>query len=251
MSKILISCITPSVRSEGLQLVERALKNQEFTSYEWIIVAPEKIHEEIEKKITIPYVLLKEPVKNKEDYWAVYKAYNYAISHAKGELLISLQDFTFIKYDIFGRFWTHYQDEPKTLVTGVGNKYTQVLPELGAMVWKDPRIRSDFGTYYKVNPNDIEWNLSSIPKEAVYAVGGFDEELDKYSSCCGLDVADRLSIIGGWEFKIDQTIESYSLVHDRLPNWEENNPFKNGAYKRRLSFYTENGPVLNYLKRNL
>lgn len=219
-----ISILTPSIRKEGLALVEKSLRRQTFTDYEWLIDDS--------------------PEKDEGDYWGVYKAYNRLLRRAKGELIISWQDYTYARPDTLERFWGHYETEPKTLVTAVGNKYSD--DKWRVMTWKDPRIRSDQGSYYGCYFNDIEWNLCSVPKEAIYSVGGFDETLDKYSSLCGLDVLARLNMIGGYDFKLDQDIKSFSLEHGRLPEWEENSPF-NGVWQKRLVEYKEN-PILGYLK---
>lgn len=218
-----ISVITPSIRKEGLSLVEKALKRQSYRDFEWLVDTSNE--------------------KLPNDYWGVYKAYNRLIRKSSGDLIVSWQDFTYAKQDTLEKFWFHFTQEPKTIVTAVGNKYEDNTWTV--MTWKDPREREDQGTYYQCFYNDIEFNLCSLPKEALVAVGGFDEEMDKYSSLCGLDVVDRLNIIGGWDFKIDQTIKSYSLEHGRLPKWEENLPF-NGPYAERRRSYVVN-PKLKYL----
>lgn len=220
-----ISIITPSVRPEGLALVKKALKNQSFTDFEHIVA-------------------LQEHKPKKNEYWTIYSDYNRAIKQAKGGLIVSWQDYTWAKPDTLEKFWYHYTQEPKTLVTGVGDKYTD--DTWVVKVWADPRKRTDYGTYYQCYHNDIEWNLCSVPKEALYKVGGFDERLNKYSSICGLDVLDRLQVIGGYDYKIDQTIESFSLDHGRLPDWEKFNPIPNGIYQKHREGYVDN-PTLSYL----
>lgn len=215
-----ITVITPSVRPKGIELVARALKRQTFRDFEWIVEKPEG--------------------KPKGLYWTIYRDYNRAVRKAKGELIVSWQDYTYADPQALEKFWTHYQNEPKTIVTGVGNKYED--EEWTVQTWQDPRERDDQGSFYGCYYNDIEWNFCSIPKKAILEVGGFDERLDKYSSLCGLDVLDRLNIKGGWDFKIDQTNKSYSLEHGRLPGWEENSPF-NGAYDKIRKEYLKN-PVL-------
>lgn len=236
-----ITVITPSVRHDGLDLVQKALNRQTFKKFEWIIVSPSKP----------PHVckFVQDPGKSVGDYWSVYKAYNRAVEASSSDLIVSWQDFTFADPDALGKFWVHYKNEPKTLVTAVGNKYKDET--FMAQTWKDPRERDDLGSFYQCYPNDIEWNLCSVPKEAIYSVGGFDEYMDKYSSLCGLDVLQRLDKLGGYDFKIDQSIKSYSTEHGRLPGWEENSPFK-GAYDKRVSDLIDSKiyPVLNYLKRN-
>lgn len=235
-----ISVITLSCRKKGLVLVERALKRQTVTkeNFEWIICSPYK------PEVEIPHIWIQDSPKPKDLYWQVYRQYNQAIRRAKAPLIVSWQDYTYALPTTLEKFYFHYQTEPKTLVTGVGNKYAD---ETWAVVtWKDPRERDDQGTFYPCFYNDIEWNLCAIPREAIYAVGGFDEGLDKYSSLCGLDVLARLNIIGGYDFKLDQTIKSFSLEHGRLPEWEENSPF-NGVWNAKLKSYLEH-PILNYLQ---
>lgn len=233
-----ISIVTLSVRSRGLLLVEKALSRQEKKSFEWIIGSPEK------PVTRMDHVWVKDPEKKDGDYWEVYKQYNKCTERARGKLIVSVQDFTYFLPDALQKFWDHYQEDNKVIVTGVGNKYEN--DDWLVQTWQDPRQRSDQGTYYGCHYNDIEWNLCAIPKAAIVEVGGFDERLDKYSSLCGLDVLDRLNIKGGWDFRIDQTNESFSLEHGRLPGWEENSPF-NGAYDKIRKEYLEN-PVLDYLK---
>ena len=237
----MISVITPSVRPEGLLVVNKALRRQVFTDFEWIVVSPHNY-----RIITATWV--RDPGKSKGDYWSIYKAYNEALRHSRGELVVTWQDHTFSGPDTLQKFWDHYQREPKTIVTAVGNKYSDET--FVAQTWQDPRERSDVGSFYSCYPNDIELNLAAFPKKAFYDVGGFDEYMDKYSSLCGLDVLHRLDRLGGYDFKIDQTIKSFSTEHGRLPEWEEHNPLKNGAYDRRVKDLIDRGeyPVLDYLK---
>lgn len=235
----MISVITVSNRGEsGLKIIEKALNRQTFTDFEWIVGSPED-----PTFLTTPYTWVKDPKKNDGDYWVVYKAYNNCLKEAKGELIVSIQDNAFFDPDGLEKFWYHYQKDSRSIVSGVGNKYTD--DSFTVITWKDPRERTDQGTFYKCFHNDIEWNYCAIPLKAILDVGGFDEEMDKYSSLCGLDVLDRLNIQGGWEYYLDQTNKSYSLEHPRYANWEENLPFKE-AYPKRLLEYKLN-PVLNYL----
>lgn len=168
------------------------------------------------------------------------------IRRSSGQLVISMQDWTYADPETLERFWTHYQLEPKTLVGAVGNKYQD--ESWSVMTWKDPRERSDQGTFYPCYFSDIEWNLCAVPKEALYAVGGFDEELDRFFGMDAYSVNERVNLLGGYDFKLDQSIKSYSLEHGRPPGWEENNAI-HGAYNRRRQDYLKN-PVLPYLVAN-
>lgn len=237
MCSVAISVITPTIRFEGLPIVEKALRRQTFKDFEWIIASPTKPDN------VSNFIWSQDPPKKEGDYWAVYKSYNEALRKARGELIVSVQDHTFFDPTGLEKFWFHYSQDNKNIVSGVGNKYSDET--FTVMTWKDPRERLDQGAFYKCFHNDIEWNYCAVPLKAIQDVGGFDEEMDKYSSLCGLDVLDRLNIQGGWEFWLDQTNKSYSTEHGRLPNWEEKLPFKD-AYPKRLQEY-RNNPVLNYL----
>ncbi len=219
-----ITVITPSVRPKGLKLVEKALKRQTFRDFDWIVQG---------RGGEVPEGCV----------WRLNRDYNIAIKKAKGELIVSWQDWTYANPDVLERFWNHYQEEPKTLVTGVGNKYQD--DTWTVMTWKDPRERSDQGSYYQCYFNDIEWNFCAVPKQAIYDVGGFDEFLDQWYGMDGYSVVDRINMIGGYDFKIDQGIKSYSLEHGRPPQWEEKNAL-HGPYNERRKDYLVN-PLLPYL----
>lgn len=245
MAKIKISCLTPTFREpEAIELVDRALRNQDITEgVEWLIGSPKKI------ETKYPSIWVEDNFTG--GFLNVCRIYNKMLKQASGDLIISWQDYTFSKYDTLSRFWFHYQNEPNTIVTAVGNKYTTVLPELGAMVWKDPRIRDDLGTFYKCYPQDIEGNLASVSKKAFFDVGGFIEFFDTRGY--GMDfynIMKRIFELGkGWDFKIDQSIKSYSLVHDRRKDWEEHNLINEGRYEKIKQELIEKDkwPVVSYL----
>jgi len=232
----MLSVITPTVRHEGLKLVEKALKQQTM-EYEWIIGSPTP------PTLTIPYIWVEDPPKRDGDYWTIYKCYNEMVRRAKGDLIISWQDYTYARPDTLERLWFHHRAEPKTLVGVVGNKYSDETWRV--KTWKDPRETDKFGSFYPCYFNDVEWNLCAVPRDAIYEVGGFDEELDKYSSLCGLDVLARLNFKGGYDFKLDQSIKTFSTEHGRLPEWDKFSPF-NGVWERKLKEYKTN-PILGYL----
>ena len=259
--------MTPTVRKEGLELVTKALKRQTI-DFEWVIGSPfvpfinsdndlvvadelaeksQRARAKLQGYAVVshdPSILwIPDPGKSPGDYWSLYKTYNALLRRASGDLIVSWQDYTYAPPDTLERFLFHYQREPRTIVGAVGDKYEDETWQV--KTWKDPRQRDDQGSFYQCFYNDIELNLSAWPREAFCAVGGFDEYLDKYSSLCGLDVLARLNIIGGWDFKLDQTIKSFSTEHGRLPDWEKNEPF-NGPWQKRLDYYKTH-PILNYL----
>lgn len=221
----MITVITPTNRNyEALALVHKALRRQTFRDFEHIVVRREG---------ELPEGCV----------WTLNRDMNRAIQQARGALIISWQDFTYAKPDTLERFYNHFIQEPKTLVTAVGNKYNDGTWTVAT--WKDPRMRTDQGTYYPCNFEDIEYNLCAIPRQAIYDVGGWDESLDAYYGMDGYSVSERINLIGGYDFKIDQSIVSYSVEHGRPERWEELNAI-HGPYQQIRKGYVEN-PRLHYL----
>jgi hypothetical protein len=230
-----VTVVTPSVRSEGLDLVKKALDRQTLDDFEWVIVSPFKPSQ--------PCRWVPEPQKNTGDYWTLNKAMNSAIRVAEGDLIVSWQDYTYAQADALEKFLGWYEAEPMALVSGVGNKYTNNLWQ--EKIWQDPRERDDLGSSYPCIFADIEWNFCSVPKAALESVGGFDESLDQYAGMDGYSVVDRLNMLGTYSFRLDQTNKSYSLHHGRLPEWDQKNAI-GPVYGKKHDEYVKN-PVLKYL----
>lgn len=237
----MISVITPTIREGSLGIVERALSRQTYRDFEWLIGAPFNPGIDSARWVEDRFT---------GGYWTLNRIYNELIRQARGDLLVSWQDNTYADPSALEKFAFHYEQEQETLVTGVGNKYSD--DSFVAKVWQDPRERGDMGTYYPCVFDDIEWNFCSVPKVAVYAVGGFDEGMDFLGyGMDGYSVNDRLNTLGGWDFKIDQTNKSYSLVHGRVggsEKWDKYNLVNGGYQKHRAELISEGvWPVLRYL----
>jgi glycosyltransferase involved in cell wall biosynthesis len=220
----MISVITPSVRPEGLKMVARCLKRQDFTDWEWIVVAPECMLTSIEKNlVNYPHpILIAEPPKREGDFYNLNKAWNKAYSKAKGDLIINIVDMIWFPPDTLTRFWNHYQANPKALITAIGHQYEKEVegkPE--TLIWSDPRARTDFGTFYEVEPSEMEMCLCSIPRQAILDCGGLDEEYDKGAAIGEKEMCWRLDQMG-YKFYIEQSIEYRALYHPRLSkDWDK------------------------------
>lgn len=237
----MITIITPTVRPEGLDLVKKSLIRQTHKSYEWIVITPSPDNM---LGLSDDVILLEDPPKKEGDYWTFNKAMNKAVATAKGDLIVSIQDYTGFKPDGLSKFWYFFTNGyDRALISGVGDK----INEAGQQVWSDPRKRLDQGSFYECYPNDVEFNYCSVPKKAFYEVGGMDEYLDKFAGCDHLSLQERLDAVG-YKFYLDQTNETVSLHHGRLPGWEDNLALK-GPYQERKRNLIERGiwPYLSYL----
>ena len=219
-----ISVITPSTRPGMLPIIEKCLKRQDFSDFEWIIVHPEKYSLQILKLMgsNERYTNLMDPPKNKDDFWTLCKAWNKAYAHAKGDLIVNIQDGIWFPPDILSRFWFHYQKRPRILVSAIGHQYDE-FDDLGMpvnKVWHDPRARNDI-SFQEVPPSEMEMVMCSVPKTAILECGGIDEEYDTCNGAQEKEMCWRLNKMN-WDFYIDHTIEYRAIHHPRLTeNWDK------------------------------
>jgi hypothetical protein len=224
---MLVSIVVPSIRDTSLN--ERCLARQTFKDFEVIIQRPTR---------PLP----------QENFYDLNHDYNLAIKKAKGELIISYQDQIEIKPDCIERFWNHYQTSPRAIVGAVGNQYSTLHPPI--TVWVDPRKRTDLGSFYPCMPDDIEFTLCSIPKVALYEVGAFDEEFDKYAAISEKELSYRM-FKAGYEPYLDQSIEYMALKHDRLfgkDTWDKHYFAGIPYYKKCLKEIDEGVRSVDFLR---
>lgn len=246
-----VSVITVTNRYGGIDLNWSSLRRQTFKNFEWILndtlqeERKEAVRSYTRNDVRIRH--LAQGRKSPEAKTWLNHAENEAIAQAQGELIVLLQDYIHIAPDALEKFWYQYQDNPKRMVTGVGHQYGKPgkedivdpkglitvfstpfegIPE--QIVWQDPRMRTDQGSFYACMPNDIEFNYCAIPTKAFYDIGGCDEEYDMvghaWDNC---SVAERAFMLG-YEPYIDQSNESKSVRHDdffdtkvKVDDWRE------------------------------
>jgi len=218
-----ISVVTPSIRPEFLPIVGKCLSRQLFCSFEWLIGAPQNLFTTIDREIGHDYdfKLVPEPEKKEGDYYNLNKCWNSLFKKAKGELIVNIVDGLWFPPDTLEKLWIHYQTNPKSCVTTIGHQYDKVengKPE--HMFWRDPRARSDLGSFYEVRETEMELCLASFPKQAVIDIGGFDEEYDKGAACSEKEAMLRI-YNAGYKLFIDQSIEYRAIGHPRIGGNEE------------------------------
>lgn len=243
-----VSILTPTVRNEGLDILNRAISNQLFTDYEWLVGSSDK--PQYEKATWV-----------KDDFtggfWTLNRIYNRLFSQAKGDIIVTWQDWIWANPNAIGQFVDAVEATSGGIVSGVGDQYERTnkwgRPEV--KIWSDPRKTDQHGSFYECYPNDVEWNFAAFPKEAIFKVGGMDEELD-FLGFGGdqLQVGERWDAMGYHSF-LDQTNESFTIRHDRSKhggqdNWDKNHVLFNGKYDKRKAELISEGkwPILDYLK---
>jgi len=245
-----VSVITPTIRKEGLELVKKALKNQTFKDFEWLIGSPFDPGVPDAKWLQDCW---------SEGYWSLNRSYNSLFLASKGDLIVTLQDWIWIPPDGIEKF-VLASETVRGVISGVGDQYERVgqygKPEV--KIWSDPRKNTKNGSFYECYPNDAEWNWCSFPREAIFDIGGMDEQLD-FLGYGGdqLQAVERMDALG-WKFYLDQTNESYTVRHGRedfggQESWDGNHVLFNGKYDARKKelINAKKWPVLDYLDSSM
>lgn len=205
-----ISVVTPSIRLEMLQIVNKCLNRQTFTDYEWLVVSPFEYAE----ATWIP-----EPKKKDGDFYNLNKAWNAAFKQAKGELIVSIVDGLWFNPRLLEQLWSHYVADKTKCVGLIGNQYDEVIngrPE--HIMWNDPRRKGE--AFYQVDPIMFELCIASIPKAGIYEVGGMDPEYDQCAAVSEKELCKRMEK-AGYTFWLDETIEYRAIYHPRIKGTDE------------------------------
>lgn len=176
-----ISVITTSIRPEGLKITRECLLKQTFTDFEWLVDL------------------------NWSGKHDLNKAYNRCLKRAKGELIVSLQDYIKIEPDALQKIWEAYEQNPDTFMTFPVGKVDNEQYE-GEPKW-------DWRNY----PQSImDWRMWEIdfgacPLKCIKDIGGFDEEIDGFWSCDNLNVGCRADLAG---YKFARFIDIKGIAYD-------------------------------------
>lgn len=215
-----ISVITCSIRPPGLDVVRIGLLKQTFTDFEWIT----------------------EIGLGKHD---LNQAYNRALKRAKGELIVSLQDYILIRPDYLQKFWDAHMEYPKAFITAPVGKVDE-LNYSGTPKWDWRAYRND----ETKNIRDCEWNCWEIdsgcaPLSALKEIGGFDEALDGIWSGDNVNVGCRAQL-AGYEFKclFDNPVLVYN--HDKFIKHPFRHTFDGSLNTKRMAMF-KGGMKINYL----
>lgn len=213
-----ISVITTSIRPAGLEIVRQSLIDQTFRSFEWLT----------------------------EINWTgehdLNASYNRLIKRARGELIISIQDHIKIGPDALQKLWDAYQESPNTFFTcPVGKtKHENYWRGEEEAKW-DWRINKDAIMDWRM----WEIDFGACPKEALYKIGGFDEELDGLWSMDNVSVGKRADKLG-YIFKCLRDIKGIAYDHDAFTQHPFRKDYKPTLSNMVMERYEEN-QKLDYL----
>src|SRR5574343_1586160 len=117
-----VSVVTPTIRPEGLDVVARALGKQTFQDFEWLVCCKEErpfyTHEFYDWMYKEgKFEVIKDDFRG--GFWTLNRAYNKLFKEAKGDIVVSLQDFIWIPEDALEKLVKRIK-ETDGVVSGIG-----------------------------------------------------------------------------------------------------------------------------------
>ena len=212
-----ISITTPTIRPDMMKIVADSLAKQDFDGeWEWLVGSPAHLEEEMKQAIgDVPFRFIPEPPKNKGDFYNLNKCWNSLFRQSKGELIVNIVDGLWFPPDVLSNLWLQFVANPKACITTVGNQYEVVNGRLEVLIWKDPRMRLDQGSFYQVNYPEMELCLASIPKQAIVDCKGIKEKWDEFAALSEKEMCARMEKFG-YTLWIDQAIVYKAIYHLRI-----------------------------------
>lgn len=192
-----VSCITPSIRPEGLKYVFNSLCKQTFRDWEWL------------PRLSVP--------RNKPDL--CYQM-NQAIKESKGEIILFWQDYISLEKDALERIVMMYETNPKAGWTFPVGK--QIKDEPIRWDWRKVKEVGE-----EITPDAFEIDLGCVSRETIIGAGMFDERFDAANgfSYENPDLAWRMRYQFGTRFYCDPTVCGVAVDHDAL----EQHPWRRAA----------------------
>lgn len=205
-----ISVCSPTIRPEGLVFVQKCLSEQTFHDFEWLV----------------------EVGYGKHDLNA---SYNRMIRRAKGEIFVSIQDYTKIPTDFLQKIHDNYKkDTFYTIPVGKTLDWESIEWD-----WRKHRTECTW--------NEWEIDAGFCPMDALWKIGGFDEKLDAKWSFDNASVGFRANA-HGYKFEVFQGTRAIAYDHDKNIKHPFRKNYSPALFNELLEEYKFE-PVLGYLTK--
>lgn len=209
----MISVLTPSIRPKGLAIVQRSLREQTFTDFEFLVEIGLGLKPDLNK------------------------ALNKMLSRARGEIVVIWEDYIKVPSYALRYILEAYDGDFVTYPVGK------------TLDWKNVKWDWRIDKSKEVEPRLWEMDFASAPLKAFFEVGGFDEDFDRGWSCENVWLAERAAKLG-YKFFCDVNIKALAYDHDKVMEhpfrMNKNTPFNSDL----LSIKRSSGDIkLHYLDR--
>lgn len=172
-----VSVLTPSIRPEGLKVVQKSLERQTFKDFEWLV------------EIGLP-----------ARGCDLSASLNRMLKRAKGDRIVMLQDYIKIEDDALEKVAQH--SDFVTYPVGKTLDWNVVTWD-----WRDA------GEFREIEYMHWEADWASAPRQAFFDIGGYNEKFDEGWSWENVDVAYRAEKMG-YKFYCDPSVRAIAYDHD-------------------------------------
>lgn len=209
-----VSIVYCTAREGGLDILADSVKGQTHEDFEVIVVDELRRTDWAHR---IPKCTFVDPPHKKSGmYWNLSASLNAGVRAATGELIVLVQDYIWFPPDAIEKFVRRFEQEPRSIVTGVGHQYFAKnfpgKPE-GECVFVDPRAEKT--GFALTIPVEWEANWGSFPRQAWLDIGGFDEDFDAGWGYDNVNFAERCQL-AGYHIFLDTDNEVFCYSHIRL-----------------------------------
>jgi hypothetical protein len=217
-----VTVYSPTIRKGWWNLMADNLNKQSYKNFEWLIVDdfPEDrsaVAKEYATKYNLDIRYFRGKERKVKRTYSLANANNTALEHAKGEVLLFLQDFILPPLDGIEQVVALYKRNP-TALQGLPDMYFSVknAVSLDKEDWFDGKtdvvdkfIRqnvriANLGLRKTENCRDYEQNYGAIPVKVARELGGWWEFYDESLGYDNTDIAYR-ALKSGHEIIIDET----------------------------------------------
>jgi len=231
---IKINVVTCTYGRKGVEVIAKALSQQTFKEFNWILVDKQYDLGWFDKYIkpynlNVIYIPDKIRPQQKPNGWN--NARNTAKMYFNAELIVEIEDHMWVGKDALLKFWEIYKTYPSSIVSAV---FSMCSPESMKVFLEKDQIKDDDVEIidYTVRPKDIGivlpqycpgWNISrpyvgyegnvcSYPLSLIETTGLWDEKMDNHLGFNGNQVAIE-AILRGYLVLIDTTTKYYYIEH--------------------------------------
>lgn len=225
-----VTIYTPTIRKGFWNIMGDNLNKQTYKNFEWVIIDdyPEdrlKTAKEYAKKYNLDIVYLRGKKRAKKRTYGLCNANNTALQHAKGEIMVFLQDFVLMPIDGIEQIVTLYKRNPTALQalpdmyfyskqepdTSKEDWFNGETDVVGNFIRQNIRIQN-MGLRKTENPMDYEQNYGAIPVKVAKRLGGWWEFFDEGLGWDNTEIAWRAQQLG-YEIILDETNVAVCIDH--------------------------------------
>lgn len=196
-----ITILTVTKRTGWFDAAAKSLREQTLQDFKWVIVYEPNVRPQ-DDSLSIKWV----PAPKKTKHSNLNASNNEGLRHVDTEYVVFYQDFIDLEPTALIQLLVDAQETEGFITTATIN------PD-----GKHDARYTGVNSIREVQPQEWEANVAIAPMQALYDLGGFDEDYDNGWSWDNVNVAERAELLG-YRFYIDERIKPQLKFHPKEPD---------------------------------